>query len=110
MRQKRLSSDFFSGVLLLHKAAYFFFFSPAVITETKFILCRDRKEGTIALGRALWGQHHFLTDYSTVRGSWRRTGNLVYYTLLDFKENMDNFEARTERVNFGLFQSNSDFT
>ena len=32
------------------------------------------------------------------------------HTLLDFMENMDNFEARTERVNFGLFQLNSDFT
>ena len=32
------------------------------------------------------------------------------YTLQDFRENMDNFEARTERVNFGLFQSNSAFT
>ena len=32
------------------------------------------------------------------------------HTLFDFMENMDNFEARMERVNFGLFQSNSDFT
>ena len=32
------------------------------------------------------------------------------YTLLDFVENVDNFEARTGRVNFGLFQSNNDFT
>ena len=31
-------------------------------------------------------------------------------TLCDFTENVDNFEARTERVNFGLFESNSDFT
>ena len=31
-------------------------------------------------------------------------------TLLDFTENVDNFEARTERVNFGLFRLNSDFT
>ena len=34
--------------------------------------------------------------------------NLI--TLLDFRENKDNFEARTERVNFGLFYLNSDFT
>ena len=32
------------------------------------------------------------------------------HTLLDFMENIDNFEARMERVNFCLFQSNSDFT
>ena len=39
-----------------------------------------------------------------------RQGKFYFNTLLDFMENMDNFEARTERVNFGLFQSNSDFT
>ena len=32
------------------------------------------------------------------------------FTLLVFMENMDKIEARMERVNFGLFQSNSDFT
>ena len=32
------------------------------------------------------------------------------YTLLDLTENRDNFKARTERVNFGLFGLNSDFT
>ena len=38
--------------------------------------------------------------------SWERTG----CTLLYFTEKIDNFEARTERVNFCLFQSNSVFT
>ena len=30
------------------------------------------------------------------------------YTLWDFAKNRDNFEARTERVNSGLFQLNSE--
>ena len=34
----------------------------------------------------------------------------MYLTLLYFMENTDNFEARMERVNFGLFQLNYDFT
>ena len=31
-------------------------------------------------------------------------------TLYNFMEIIDNFEARTERVNFGLLQLNSDLT
>ena len=34
----------------------------------------------------------------------------IVSTLWYLMENMDNFEARTERVNFGLFWLNSDFT
>ena len=36
--------------------------------------------------------------------------HVLAHTLLYFMENMDNVEVRTERVNFGLFGLNYDFT
>ena len=34
----------------------------------------------------------------------------VTYTLLDFRENIDNVEARTERINLGFSNKNSELT
>ena len=67
MRQKSPSSDFFSSSSWSGTTAQVSLLTAFVLLllqslQTKFILCRDRKEGTMAMGRALWGQHHFLTE------------------------------------------------
>ena len=49
--------------------------------------------------------HRALNSLHVLRGKTK-----LLDTLLDFTENMDNFKARTERVNFGLLQLYSDFT
>ena len=52
----------------------------------------------------------FMPSKTLKRLELRRGVSLYFDTLLYFTEIMDNFAAHTERVNFGLFHSNSDFT
>ena len=53
---------------------------------------------------------NFLFFHSTIFCVFLKIVNLKWCTLLDFRENVDNFQAQTERVNFGLFLLNYDFT
>ena len=82
-----------------------------LITRSLVDTCHLRVQGGSGGGTAKWATKRYSITWLTRNTMTLENCHLHQVSsLFYFTENMDNFEARTERVNFGLFQSNSDFT